>query len=268
MQQYIYSCKETFLFMTVLGELQYIPGAQAAIREERSRVIEEREAFRTFGEDVASFSPATDCEVTHQTVSIPRTGTQTAMTDRVREVYRKTVMDVSHFEAEYDESLATNMTQELGTAVTEAVTSRQSLTPPLKQSLVYAAQAARTSRSEFIEKLDREADALAKADAVLTQLGDSLPPMADDNPDPSFSVLCQAWEAIGECQRECDQLCRERQDQLSSRRRAQSQDDPLLCTYLYEALDVDHPILADTMSHRHRLREKRRSLLSTLSSDE
>lgn len=105
-------------FAASIGYLSRVPEAVEAIREERCRTETEREAFETFAAEVQELHAADDLQPNvHGVDGVAFRNspvTKGATSESVRVLYRETVMDVDHYEEEYDEPLRTNVSAELG----------------------------------------------------------------------------------------------------------------------------------------------------------
>lgn len=245
-----------FLALVVLAAVAHVRSAQTVLDEERSRTRAEHEAFDAFIRRLNAIEAApmaTPARTPGATVSRPPPDDAL---DRVREEYRETVMAVPHYEEEYDEPLEVNMAAELSEEVATAVAQGRTLSPQLRGALLRQAEAARERRANFLEQLDREAEALEEYRGGLESIGATLAAL---NERPlsarSFDELRETWDRLESLEDRCASLLADRQvgihdvDDVGLRSNA-----PLLQAYLYTPLEVSFPVLADGTDLASKLR--------------
>lgn len=230
----------------------YIPRAQSIVAIEHTQTTAERDALQQFASHCRRIEPTTTQTVTSSMVIDPThmlrgKSQQDSSLQRLREAYRQTVMAVPHYEDEYNEPLAENLAAEVGEALATALTSEQHLTPHLIQTLHHAVQQAAAERDAFLTDLDREAAALNTAHATLTDITQWL---ADRAVQPfenwSIDERYATHDTLRTYKHQCDMLAAERQEMLYAGQITVSRiETDLFTTYLYQALDVTYPVLAD-----------------------
>lgn len=238
----------TGLFALLLAAtIAHLRNAQTTLDEERARTRAERDAFAEFERRVAAID-ATPAEAT-----VPGSGGVTPLSvsstggglEQVKDVYRDTVMAISHYEEEYDERLETNMAAELSEEAAAAVDEGGSLTPHLKGALVEQSRRARAQRDEFLAQLDREAEELADAQRTVVDIETALSRLNEAPINQrSFPELMDAWERLGELEEDCRDLLDTRQRTIQRQRAEMSRTGPTIQDYLYESLAVTYPVLA------------------------
>lgn len=211
--------------LTPLTDARLVTGCES------DEVEAERDAFRLFRERMAGID----------TVPPPTTGPKRRIVTRAtgsrpgaraRRAYRETVMDVSHYDEVYDETLEANFVAELsleppagrergGTAFTDHYKSR--LSTAVSQTVA--------QRETFGDTLDSELASLTRARDTLVTLLDQL-----DGP------RIPGWysEEFETC---ISDLVETRQDTLRTRDGLQYIDGHDLCTYLYQGQEWTYPIL-------------------------
>lgn len=128
--------------MTVRFVPSHVRSARERVATERQRTSAERDAFAQFTDRIADL----DTSATNSPVGIDqpavaqpilRSGSQsdTQLAD-ARDAYRDTVMNVSHYTDEYDESLDEHITAELSPDVATALTTSDQFTSPLQEQLI------------------------------------------------------------------------------------------------------------------------------------
>jgi len=257
--------------MSRLGKLQYLPKAREAIARERRYLDAERDSFLAFHDQIRSLRPASLAtsgeSSTRQTQSmiLSDPDADSVSLDSICDAYRESVMSVDHFEEEYDESLQRHMAAELSVEIAQAVTSQQTLTPLLKQSLIRASQTAVVRRDDLLTELSAEADSLNEAETKLSRFADATLAVPEPPISGSFDTLATIWRDMRAMEREYDQYCRERQAHIRDRRvRVGTPDGVGFCGYVYEDLNVTYPVLMEIVTQLRKLRTRRRCVLSLL----
>jgi len=159
----------------------------------------------------------------------------------VRRAYRETVMDLSHYDDTYGESLLENVTAELGTEVAAAIANAVTFTPALKSRVCDAAAAARTRRERFRAVLESEIESLRAAYADLREV---VVAMRRDEPDGATPPHADGERPrpLADLRRQCQRVAADRQRTLQRQRRV-SFVDQRLSQYLYDDCSWDHPVL-------------------------
>lgn len=253
----------------------YFPAAVTAVEREREQLQRECEAFDEFATEVKSITVQTDS--TKGGVSPVLAGNATASGTTVRDVqsaYRTTVMELDHYEREYGEDLAENMTLELSENVASAVTNGYQFSQPLKQAVIQQSKLARSRRESLLDAVDAERDALERSrdrlreiDAELeddTAISDEDPTALESDSTLSTYSLTELFDYERRLQRylaEYERLHRDRQREIHSSEAYRSKiGTPFLQVYLYEELEVDFPVLAAVTERCDRLRAHRQTV--------
>ena len=238
----------------VIAGLLFLPRAREACEEERARTREEADAFDRFARRVTRVDVAPVHSVHAQRAA---TGSVTASIapppdDRrlreVRTAYRETVMSVDHYETEYDEPLAANVTEEFDPDVAAALTDGGQLTPQVKRVVLECAFEARDRREAFLESLTDEAATLADAERTLADVDATLDEL-NERPliDRSYDDLEGAWYRLRALRRRIETLLEERQQTIHGERTSADRfaDSWTMHAYLYRSLPTPHPVLAE-----------------------
>lgn len=188
--------------------------------------------------------------------------------DRICRAYRETVMSVSHFEEEYDDSLRKHMVAEFGPDLVNSLFNCHQLTPQAKRGLLEASQQSSDQRAKFLKILDSESEDLKYAQSTLDGIiGD----LVEWNERPfsaySFSQLQEFYECLTDFERRCEQLAVERQQNIHADVWPSldgSVRNSLQC-YLYYELDITYPILTDIADCCTLLQEVSRSVEKSIS---
>lgn len=171
-----------------------IRAARSALRVERRRVVDEREAFRAFRGRVSSipdesgrsdpangaglggpgatsalggtggaFGGATDGRVGLGGAATPAGSGLVA----VRDAYRSTVMSVPHYEAEYDDTYERSVAAEFGPELAYALTRTNCFHGEYKRSLLSAIETGVQEREAFLDALESEIESVERAESRL-----------------------------------------------------------------------------------------------------
>ena len=252
----------------------YIRDARECCREERRRVIDERDAFEEFADRVEGFDPtpmdAATAPIDGPVVGVQRGGGFAAPGDvrlrRVVDAYTETVVSLPHYTEEYDETIAESLAAELGPDTTATVLSGGTLSPELQSTIVARSRQASTSRESLVDAIDDELGAIDAAEARLTELDRSrrrLDEHLDGIPDDrATGARIDVWERLESLETACEETAENRQQEI--RNPPMSIDSgsggpsPSFYEYLYAPLDdVTHPVLAEIAELADRIRADR-----------
>ncbi|VTT85757.1 hypothetical protein DM2_1795 [Halorubrum sp. DM2] len=272
--------------------------ARSALRVERRRVVDEREAFRAFRGRVSSipdesgrtdppngagtggtrgalggtgggFSGAADGGVGVGGAATPAGSRLVA----VRDAYRSTVMSVPHYEAEYDDTYERSVAEEFGPELAYALTRTNCFHEEYKRSLLSAAETAVQEREAFLDALESEIESVERArsrlDPIRTEIeaievelgcdGEGKKGTAD------FGALDACRTRTDALREDCDRIAARRQRVLADHeRRLALSDDLNLPAYCYQDLDVTYPVLAAVAAVGDRLDALRRRIESEM----
>jgi hypothetical protein len=165
----------------------------------------------------------------------------------LRAAYRETVMAVSHYEEEYGESLAENVSAEFGESVAIALEEAEAFTPGLRRTLVDGADTARDRRNSLVRAIEREESTLRSAAGTLSEVESDVEAADGSTLSLSFEELMDRWGRLYDLEQECERVLEERQEAIQSGYGVPLRlDGPIsLQEYLYDSLPVTHPVLAE-----------------------
>lgn len=245
-----------------------ISDAIEIVREERARTRAERDAFDTFIQRVDT-TPITQESPPLDTPQI--IGNSPAETDHLQQIqqtYEDTVMDVAHYDEEYDDTVAESMVEEFGPEITAQIVSGRSFTPLVKQQLLQAARQCRRKREEFLSTLEMEQEALETAETTLDDVAEQLDRVMMRLPsEQSLNDLITTYTRLDDIEQECNELLTDRQQQrIKGHADIDTPQESLvdLQTYLYSPLPVTYPVLADTTDLLETLQRTRRQIAREL----
>jgi len=232
-----------------------LDAARTALRTERRRVVDEREAFAAFRRRLTDIDPA----------DVPTAGDRRLLVDAptatgadaVRDAYRATVMSVPHYDDEYGDTYRDSVEIEFGPAVAAGLA--EGLDPPTKRATLAAARSGYEDRDRLVEALDAEADSLADCRAVAVPVLDELHELNAETRASDYGALEAVRGRLVVLERRCDDAVTDRQTHLRENhdRLGLPADFPDLQRYLYRDLDVDYPALATLAELADLVREAR-----------
>jgi len=247
----------------------YVRDAESACRNERRRVLDERDAFETFADRIGridTVSIATDATPSGVPAAALRgiggggrrpggsaTGDSVTLR-RVLAAYEDTVMSLPHYRSEYDETTAESLAAELGPDTATALASDGGLSSGAQSALVDRSRHAADARDRLVDAIDEEIAELDEREAALSTIDRRrrrlVGHMEGIRSESEADAAIDVWNRLTGLERECDELAAERQVSL---------DDPPLTPetaieadgerpfydYLYGHLDGPrYPVLA------------------------
>ncbi|VTT88343.1 hypothetical protein DM2_1677 [Halorubrum sp. DM2] len=260
----------------------YVRDAEAACRGERRRVLDERDAFEAFADRVAEMDT-----VTVPTDSTPSgvpagalggvgsggngvtpgggpTGSDVTLR-RVLAAYDDTVLSLSHYRDEYDETATESLAAELGPDAATALATDGGLSSGAKSALVDRSRRAADARDRLAGAIDEEIAELSDRETTLSGIDRRrqrlLAHMEGVRADRETDAAIDVWNRLAELERECDELAAERQRSLDDPPLTPGLDDDPERTfygYLYGPTDGPrYPVLAQVAELADRIRADR-----------
>ena len=226
----------------------YPESALDSVRRERREVERECQAFRQFRHRIQSLETATP-QIEQPSVGMQQglSYAQRSVLDEIEPCYRETVMAVDHYDDVYDDSFEASISAEFGADVLLVISNASSFSPVIKQRLLDAAQGCIDSRRIYLETLEDEYTTLMDADSTVQKIRDTVVEIDDEElQDLSATHVTSRFKMLQSRTDECEEWLQRRQEQLHTRRSDRSSGEyggTYLCSYLYEPLDVDHPVL-------------------------
>lgn len=249
--------------------------AREAVRLERRRTVDEREAFRAFRGRVESVpteptspsgSPAS-AGLADVTGSASGSGTAAGAgvggpvtppgsgLVAVRDAYAETVMSVPHYEEEYDDTYERSVAAEFGPELAYALTRSSGYHPEYEPALLDAIDAAIEERDRLVERLRVEAESLDRAGSRLAAIRREIDSLDAAVPEGGFGALDACRTRAGVLVEDCDRIAARRQRVIAEHERELRLGDDVvdLPTYLYQSTAATYPVLAAVGSIGDRL---------------
>lgn len=235
--------------------------ARDALRVERRRVVDEREAFEAFRARVRRVPTAT----ASATQPPLRYGSASAGRGlvAVRDAYLETVMSVPHYDEEYDDTYERSLEAEFGPDLTLALTRESTLHGRYKRALLSKVETAIEERESFLEHVETEAASIDRATATLSPIVEEIETISRSSFSADDFGTLDAYRARTHVLEEnCDGVANRRQREIGDAERSLRTDDSLpdLPTYLYQELPVTYPVLSAVGTVGDRIESLRRDV--------
>jgi len=269
----------------------YVRDAEAACREERRRVLDERDGFEAFADRVAEMD--TVPVPTESTPSGVPAGTLDGIDSagngvppgggpsggdvtlrRVLAAYDDTVLSLSHYRDEYDETAAESLAAELGPDTATALATDGGLSSGAKSALVDRSQRAADARDRLADAIDEEREELSARETALSGIDRRrqrlLGHMEGVHSGYKTDAAIDVWNRFAELERECDELAADRQRSLDDPPLTPGLDDPeqTFYGYLYGPTDGPrYPVLAQVAELADQIRADRDRVESRIAAD-
>lgn len=222
-----------------------ISAAITILHTEKSRVLDEKTAFERFSTQIEDISPG-PVTSTIDMIGCEREPSSKALL-RVREAYIETVMDVSHYDEEYNDTYRESIHAEFGPDIALLLTQSNQLTPAIKSTLFSAIDEAIEQRKELEEVVERELGSVQSAATEVRSINDIVRNLSEtDFHSATYEALDGYKDQTEELTVRCDDIAKNRQHDLASIERSWhgSASGPDLPNYFYESLSVTYPVLA------------------------
>ncbi|WP_435196098.1 DUF7260 family protein [Natronomonas sp. EA1] len=237
--------------------MTHLEAADSALRRERRRLVDEREAFAAFARRVADL-PTDGAPETGPLVLDTR---PVASAAAVRDAYETTVMAVPHYDEDYGDSYEESLAAEFGPELASGLTDG-GLTETVKRGLVTAVRESHRERGRLIATVDAERESLAETVARAERVLDELAEYTGEFTEKRYGTL-EAYRArLQVLEGKLDGWARDRQAEIRDRHSdlGLREDFPDVQTYCYQDLAVAHPLLATYAELADRCRERRRAV--------
>jgi len=170
---------------------------------------------------------------------------RTNISDKIRQIYSDTVLDMAHYDEIYDEPIEENMVHELGCEIYTVTEESCSLTSNLKNWLISAAVDAANRRKDFKQVIKKEKRYIKDFEQILEDICERSTRIRDAySRAENFSQNIDIYNRFEELLGRCEELTINRQKQIQSRKAVPSgfyNGD--FEEYLYSDLTNQYPIL-------------------------
>jgi hypothetical protein len=205
---------------------------------ELDHLSEERNAFVEFTNRVEGLH-SEDTAISKNKEYFTENKANTDISKRIKKIYAKTVVNISHYEEIYDETIRENMIHELGYDLYAAIDGASSLSSYLKNSLISAGTDAAYRRKQFKNVVKKEKRDISEFSRPLFSICDELSTIKTN------SDILNIYTQLEELLAQCENIAMKRQKQIRSRRSVASQlYNGDFEEYLYSDLSSQYPILS------------------------
>ena len=224
-----------------------ISTAQDELIIENRRLLAEIEAFEQFVDRLESIVTLSG--------QAPSTTGMRALTEQpknsgtleLQEAYESTVMSVSHFSEDYDETFYENLTAEFGAELAAMIYHAEHIDEQCKSAVESLSITAIHERENLAETIQAEQEAIDTISSQLHDIAveiDSLSTIRFAAKD--FGGLEAFWTRLQTLEDKCDTIAKERQETIRSHDRTLGtlNSETCLSYYLYKDLPEAYPILA------------------------
>jgi len=233
---------------------------------ERARA--ERDAFERFAlrvSDLRCSKPGLEASSVHGGERLLKHETvDDSALEAVKTAYLETVMGVPHYEEEYDESIATNLSEEFSEEIALAVCTGSKLTPSIQQALISESRQRSYKRDKFIDVIERELAEISKAGCKFETIEEQCERLCSERRTSSYEQILATWEQLDCLEDDCSSVLHDRQCTLQEDGVDQFNDGHVLQEYLYASLPVTYPVLADGAQLLDRLADTRQTIMRFL----
>lgn len=214
-----------------------------ALERERRQLTDERRAFERFSSRVAEIAVTPPQRLAPSARYVGRS--ESTGLQEVQKAYTETVIDVSHYADVYGEPWHENMAAEFSTELATAVQRADYLDPQLRRSLVDAAHRAAQHRTQLLEPIETEIDALEEFSREITAICEELHSLLTQPVDRmEFNALRLTRERLLTLRERCDELATNRQAHIQRRQQLTIAGISTFERYAYGEFDETHPVLA------------------------
>ncbi|QAU11855.1 hypothetical protein EKH57_03280 [Halorubrum sp. BOL3-1] len=270
----------------------YVRDAEAACRSERRRVLDGRDAFESFAARVAEMDTVpVAMDSTPSGVpagafggigsggsGIPPGGGPAGGDVTLRRVlaaYDDTVLSLSHYREEYDETATESLAAELGPDAATALATDGGLSSGAQSALVNRSRHAADARERLAGAIDEELDELADRETDISgkdrRRRRLLAHVEGVRSGHETDAAIDVWNRLAELERECDELAADRQRSLDDPPLTPALDDDHERTfygYLYGSTDGPrYPVLAQVAELADRIRADRDGVGTRIAAD-
>jgi len=224
-----------------------IESAKKTVQTERRRVTDEIEAYEQFATKLTTTSTTSTSQPTLGTFDTPVEAGVTSETSSIKNLFEETVMSVSHYEEDYDESFMEHIAAEFTPEIALLLNETDRLTKQHTSVLDSYIHTAITQRKDLAQTLEVEYDSVDHLGSQVHERSQQVLEISHREFNcMDFGALEAHWRRLETITTQCDQIATDRQQVIDSPTRAVGciNSDISLNHYLYEDLAYDYPILA------------------------
>ncbi|SFH47815.1 hypothetical protein SAMN04488066_10577 [Halorubrum aquaticum] len=236
--------------------------ARDALRVERRRTVDEREAFEAFRSRVRGISaeatattgagPAAEAGTVTAAAPDPSrlrgtTGTTGPGLVAIRNAYEETVMSVPHYDEEYNDTYERSLAEEFGPELALALTREPTLHERYRSSLLAKTTEAIRRRDELVGIVESESSSVSRAREDLSPIVEEVETVSRREFEAERFGALDAYRArLNVLAGTCDEIAARRQEERIDGERSANVAGIVsdVQAYLYRELPVTYPVLA------------------------
>lgn len=214
-----------------------------------------------------SMSPSTTTSVTPDGGVLVCTGNarnSASSVQDIRNAYQESVMDVPHFESEYNDTFKESVAIEFGPDIANGLMTATSVTSMLKTALYTAAKEAQSQRRRVLGAVRQERRSLIEIRKRLTEIEDAVKALEHGIAETvSSRELSDIDSQLSILEEECQKLIGTREQVIQNRvvRATPRRNSNSLHTYLYDHCEFQFPALGDIAEYVERIQHLRMDCL-------
>ena len=224
-----------------------IESTKETVQIEQRRVTDEIKAYEQFATKLTTISTTSLAHLTSGTFDTTVEQGVTSETRLIQNLFEETVMSVSHYEEDYDESFMKHIAAEFTPEIALLLNETECLTKQHTSILNSYIRTAITERKELAQALEVEYESV---DHIGNQVHERAQEVLEishrEFNTMDFGALEAHWHRLEQIKTICDSIAADRQETIDSPTRAVvcSNSDISMSRYLYQDLAYDYPILA------------------------
>lgn len=215
------------------------------LETEQSRLADEKAAFKRFSRRVEKITP--DSVAPTKTMIGYKHQSSTKTLSAIREAYSETVMDVSHYEEDYNDTYQESIAEEFGPEFAVLLSQSDQFSPGMKSNLLVEIDEAITQRNEFQNIVEQELCSLRTAATEIRSVSETITRLSGaDFDSATFGALDAYLQQTDVLIANCDDIARTRQDDLAAIQRSWQSAASIrdVLAYFYQSFPVTYPVLA------------------------
>lgn len=232
-----------------------------SITTEQDRINTEINAFESFAEQIRTLSVPKQAQTATNIMAVQEFSPHITQNQRILELYQKTIMEVPHFEEDYNESIQQSMISEFSPEVCVTLFGNEELSPALKNSIYVQTQGAIQQRKNLLQMVNQEEKSLLYLDSKLENLNDGNETECPENSLP-IEIIPEEYEKLEGLEEEIHGLLVKRQQDIHSINR--NHNHPMssyIQEYLYQSIEHTFPGLFTILSRLDEVQQAKKCLI-------
>jgi len=228
---------------------EIIKEALSRIDIEQQQIEAEIEAFHSFDRNIKALSTTSSVERSPGINTVCSTGCNSLK--KVRTAYQDTVMAVSHYETEYNDTVTESLQAEFGVEIAVALTKTELFDTQLKRALLSKVAEAVQEREKLLSALAKERDSIIELQTSIVDISAEIDTLRLESAEQrEFGALDAYRSRLAVLKDQCEALVKTRQETIADHRRQMvlGSDGPDIQEYLYQNFEASYPVLSTLAS--------------------